>query len=106
VPQWRVELDHLVVLPLDQVQVDRIRQDRRQVGKLTTWLGVGQVSGDRLQPRSQLEAEQLAEGEGRFALAMAVDILALNRHVVAVPQHAPDHGVMVWTAPTASTVPD
>src|SRR3954451_17250312 len=88
-------LDHLVVLPADQLPVDRPRQHRLQ-GRV----GVGFAHGrtieplrvNALEPRQQLKAKQAAEGKGNIALAMAVDIGFLDCHFGAVPQHPLDHG--------------
>ena len=95
VPQRGGVLDHLVVLTLDERPINHPAEDRRQVVEQAAQLRVRQVEllpRDRLQPRRQLEAEQVAEGERHLALAMAVDVVALNVHVGAVAQHALDHG--------------
>jgi len=46
----------------------------------------------RFQSRQQLEAEQPTESEADGALAMAVDIMAVNLHLGTVAQYALDHG--------------
>ena len=46
---------------------------------------------DRLQPRQELEAEQPAERERHRALAVGIDILAVDLHLGAVVDHALDH---------------
>jgi hypothetical protein len=64
-------LDYLVVLPADQVPVDRPRQHRPQA-----WVRVGLTRDRTIEPlrvnalesRQQLEAEQVAEGKGNVAL--------------------------------------
>ena len=56
--------------------------------------GVGPVEprcADVLQPRQQREAEQVGEGEPDLGRAVGVDVVGLDRHVGAVPQHALDH---------------
>jgi hypothetical protein len=65
-PERRRVLDHLVVLPADQVPVDRPRQHRPQAR-----IGVGLARGRTIEPlrvnalesRQQLKAEQAAEGK-------------------------------------------
>jgi hypothetical protein len=52
--QRRGELDHLVILPLDQIPIDRARQDRRKFGEILPHLGARQVellSADPLSPQ-------------------------------------------------------
>ena len=86
-------LDHLVVLLRDQLPVDRPRQDRRKaevLGRLVR--SVEPLRCDGFQPGQQFEAQKPAEGEGHFALSVAVDVLPLYLHVGAVPEDAFDHG--------------
>jgi hypothetical protein len=71
------ELHHLVVLPVDQVPVDRPRQHRSQprvgIGFAGNWT-VEALGMDTFESRQQVEAEQVAEGEGHVALTVAIDI--------------------------------
>jgi hypothetical protein len=46
---------------------------------------------NRLQPWQKLESEQPTEGKRDRALAMRIDVLAINLHLGAVMDHALDH---------------
>jgi hypothetical protein len=78
----------------DQFPVDRPGQDVPQVGIDVGFAGDGTVEAlpaDVLQPRQQLESEQAAEGERDLALAVTIDVLAIDRHLRAMADHALDH---------------
>ena len=67
----RRELDHLVVLLLDQHPVDPLTEDRLQVGELNPQLVVGKrqpLPRDRLQARQQIEAKEMTERKCHLAL--------------------------------------
>ncbi len=88
-------LDHLVVLPADQLPVDRFCQHRPEVR-----VGVGLADirpvqpllVDRLQPRQELESQEPTERKCHRALAVGIDVLAVDLHLGAVVDHALDHG--------------
>jgi hypothetical protein len=92
--QRRGVLDHLVVLLARQLPVDRLAQNQLQVririglpgSRAVQLLGV-----NRLQPWQKLESEQPTEGKRDRALAMRIDVLAINLHLGAVMDHALDH---------------
>src|SRR5512144_1231241 len=82
------------ILLADQGPGDRAGQHRLQLGKgfrLASLRPIELLPVDRLQPWQQLEAEQTAEREGDFALAVAVDILTVDRHFGAVAQDTLHH---------------
>lgn len=69
-------------------------KDRRQIAKPAAESRLRQVkllTSGGLKPRQEIEAEQVAEGEGHLTLPMAVDTLAHDLHVRAVAQHPLDH---------------
>src|SRR5436190_24177851 len=54
--------------------------------------GTGQALRiDVLEPRHELEAQQMAESKGHLVLPMGIDKLLFNRHLGTMPQHAFDH---------------
>ena len=57
-------LDHLVILLADQLPVDRAREDGGEVGIRAGLAGIGPVQAllaDALEPRQELEAQELRE---------------------------------------------
>ena len=65
----------------DQIPVDRFRQYRRQIwiySQLPRVRAVKFLRADRLQTRHELEAEQPAKAERNGALAVGVNILAID----------------------------
>ena len=87
--------DHFIVLTRDLFPIHDTRENGcqvRQTGALARRRQHQFLTGDRLEPRGQFEAEQMAKGETDCALAMGIDVLALDLHVRAVAQHALDHG--------------
>jgi hypothetical protein len=89
------EIDHLVVLLVDQIPSDRLREDwlKMRVVIGATRLGaVKPLTVYRFQSRQQLKAKQPTECKPDGALAMAVDIVAVDLHLGTVAQHALDHG--------------
>ena len=87
--------DHLVILLLDLIPVDSAGKNGKQVGQFGAETRMRQrqlLPGDRFEPwRAARNPSSLAEGKADGALAMAVDILPLDLHVRAMPQHALDH---------------
>ncbi len=64
-------LDDFVVLLPNQLPIDGPRQDRFEVGVLCgirTCRQTELLSGDRFESRQQVEAQDVAEGKGDFAL--------------------------------------
>jgi len=93
-PQRRGELHHLVVLVGDELPVDGPGEDRLEVEVRARLSGPGAVEllgVDPLQPGQQLEAEEMAEGEGDLGLAVGVHVVALYSHVGAVSNQPLDH---------------
>jgi len=46
---------------------------------------------NRLEPWEELKSQQAAEGEGDFALTMAVNVLPIDNHLGEVTNDAFDH---------------
>lgn len=88
-------LDHLVVLLAQQVPADRACQHGLQVGISFRPAGLRAIQllpRDALQPWQQLEAQQFPESEPNLALAVAIDVVLLHRHLGTVAQDALHHG--------------
>ncbi len=93
-PDGRDVFDHLVVLLANQFPVDRLGQNGLQVRisiRLSDIRPGEFLNMDRLQPRHELEPQQLAERKGDRALAMGVHVLAIDLHFGAVTDDALDH---------------
>ena len=87
-------LDHIVILLADQRPVDGLGQDRLQVGvgiDLPGW-GWTALCGNGLETRHEIEAQQMAKGEGHLALPMTIDVVLLDLHLGAMPQDPFNHG--------------
>lgn len=85
---------HFVILLFDLVPIDHIGENRKQVGQSGAQTCMRQrqlLPGNRFQAWRKFKSKQVAKGKADGALAMAVDIVALDLHVGAVPQHALDH---------------
>jgi hypothetical protein len=81
---------YLVALPADQAPVHRARHHRLQVRvgiRLPDVRPVELLRVDRLQPRRELEAQQPTERERHRALAVRIDVLAIDLHLGAVVDH-------------------
>ena len=92
--QGRCVLDDLVVLLGDQIPLDRACQDWFKVRILLGVVGADHsqfLPSDQLEAWQQVKAQDVAEGERDFALAVRVDILLRDLHVGAVTQHAFHH---------------
>lgn len=49
------------------------------------------LPGDGLESRQQVKAQDMTEGKSNLALAVTIDLLALNLHVRTMAQHSFDH---------------
>jgi hypothetical protein len=77
------------------VPLDWSRQDQPQIGislHCSCFWNVQLLVMNTFQSRQQLKAQQPTEGKTYFALSVTIDILLIDRHLGAVPEHALDHG--------------
>src|SRR6266516_8112332 len=104
-PQCCRVLDHLIVLCGDEITVDRARKNELEVGiglRLPA-LGAGQALRiDILEPRHELEAQQMAESKGHLVLAMGINKLPSGQphpavgHLWASSGHRKYHSACPW----------
>src|SRR3546814_21194383 len=72
---------------LDLVPVGRAGEDRNEIGKPLAHAGLGKGQFRAcpcFQPRGKLKAKESAERKADCALAVAIDVLALDFHVGAM----------------------
>jgi len=79
---------------LNQLPINGLGENELKIG-IGSWFagfGTGQALRiDVLEPRHELEAQQMAESKGHLVLPMGIDKLLFNRHLGTMPQHAFDH---------------
>jgi hypothetical protein len=71
----------LLVFPPDQIPIDWPRKDWLQMSvgfRPSTFWSVKSLGMDGFEPRQQVKPQEMTKREGNLALAMAVDILAVD----------------------------